>query len=184
MVDVVNIIGSGSLPGEFNLTRIAEDMGTQAKYDPNNHPGMYITLDASAPLITLYRTGKYITTGADSEEETYDIRSRFLQVLAEMGVLSSPEDEWFQIQNYVCTGEIGSELNLNALAVGLGLEETEYEPEQFPGLIYRPTKAGNVMLLFASGRVVITGSPDLETAENTFNQLSQRVKKLLDAEIE
>lgn len=57
-------------------------------------------------------------------------------------------------------------LNLNALAIGLGLEVTEYEPEQFPGLVYRPAEAANVVLLFTSGRVVITGSPNLDAAED------------------
>ena len=70
-------------------------------------------------------------------------------------------------------------MNLNALAIGLGLESTEYEPEQFPGLIYRPSEADSVVLLFASGRVVITGSPDLDAAEQTFAALRDEVTDLL-----
>jgi transcription initiation factor TFIID TATA-box-binding protein len=70
-------------------------------------------------------------------------------------------------------------LNLNALAIGLGLESTEYEPEQFPGLIYRPPGADSVVLLFASGRVVITGSPDLDAAEQTFAALQDKMTDLL-----
>jgi transcription initiation factor TFIID TATA-box-binding protein len=66
--------------------------------------------------------------------------------MSEMGVIDEPEDEWFSIQNYVCTGEIGTAQNLNALAIGLGLENTEYEPEQFPGLIYRPESHDCVVL--------------------------------------
>lgn len=48
-------------------------------------------------------------------------------------MIPTPEDEWFQIQNLVCTAELGESLNLNALAIGFGLEKTEYKPEQFPG---------------------------------------------------
>jgi transcription initiation factor TFIID TATA-box-binding protein len=70
-------------------------------------------------------------------------------------------------------------LNLNALAIGLGLEKTEYEPEQFPGLIYRPSGADSVVLLFASGRVVITGSPDREAVEQTFAALQDEVTDLI-----
>ncbi len=70
------------------------------------------------------------------------------------GMIAEPEDEGFQIQNFVCTAELWNALNLNALAIGLGLKKTEYEPERFPGLIYRPPRADSVVLLFASGRVV------------------------------
>lgn len=180
MVEVVNVVGSGLLSKEFDLVQVAEDLGSKAKYDPEKYPGLYLHLDEDSPLITLYRTGKFITTGADSEEEAFKIRDRFLQTLHDMGAIDTAEDEWFQIQNYVCTADMKSELNLNALAIGLGLENTEYEPEQFPGLIYRPAEAENVVLIFASGKVVITGSPDLETAKSTFESLANKTAELLN----
>ena len=179
MVKIVNVVGSGSLDAEFNLERVAADIGSIAEYDPEKYPGMYLRFGEDAPLITVYRTGKYIVTGADSEEEARAIRERFLDLLADNGMIAEASDEWFRIQNLVCTAELGESLNLNALAIGLGLEKTEYEPEQFPGLVYRPTGADSVVLLFASGRVVITGSPDLDAAEKTFAGLQDEVTDLL-----
>ena len=179
MVKIVNVVGSGSLDAEFDLERVAADIGSTAEYDPDKYPGMYLRFEEDAPLITVYRTGKYIVTGADSEEEAHAMRERFLDFLAENGMISTPNDEWFQIQNLVCTAELGESLNLNALAIGLGLEKTEYEPEQFPGLIYRPTGSDSVVLLFASGRVVITGSPNLDAAERTFTPLRDEVMDLI-----
>lgn len=140
---------------------------------------MYIRFEEDALLITVYRTGKFIVTGADSEEEAHTIRERLLDLLANNGMIPTPEDEWFRIQNLVYTAELGKSLNLNALTIGLGLENTEYEPEQFPGLIYRPSGADSVVLLFASGRVVITGSPDIDTAEETFTALQDEVTDLV-----
>lgn len=179
MVKIVNVVGSGSLNAEFDLERVAADIGSIGEYDPDKYPGMYIRFEEDAPLITVYRTGKYIVTGADSEEEAHTIRERFLNLLADNGMIPTPADEWFRIQNLVCTAELGESLNLNALAIGLGLESTEYEPEQFPGLIYRPSEADSVVLLFASGRVVITGSPNLNAAEQTFASLRDEVTDLL-----
>jgi transcription initiation factor TFIID TATA-box-binding protein len=179
MVEVVNVIGSGSLGIELELKQVAHDLGSKAEYDPDKYPGVYLRFSEESPLITFYRTGKYITTGATSEKATYETRDRFLELLQETGVLNEAEDDWFRIQNFVCTAEIEQQLNLNALAIGLGLEKTEYEPEQFPGLIYRPTGADSVILLFASGRVVITGSPDLDAAEQTFAVLRDEVTDLL-----
>jgi len=179
VVKIVNAVGSGSLDVEFNLERVAADIGSIAEYDPDKYPGMYLRFGEDAPLITVYRTGKYIVTGADSEKEAHAIRERLLDLLADNKMIPTPEDEWFRIQNLVCTAELGESLNLNTLAIGLGLEKTEYEPEQFPGLLYRPTGADSVVLLFASGQVVITGSPDLDAAEQTFAALQDEVTDLL-----
>lgn len=179
MIKIVNVVGSGSLGVELNLERVAADICSIAEYDPDNYPGMYIRFEEDAPLITLYRTGKYIVTGADSVEEAQRVRKRFLSLLNENGMIPNPDDEWFRIQNLVCTAELEESLNLNALTIGLGLEETEYEPEQFPGLIYRPPDVNSVVLLFASGRVVITGSSDLDVAQQTFVALQDEVADLL-----
>jgi transcription initiation factor TFIID TATA-box-binding protein len=182
MDKTVNVVGSGSLDVEFDLERVAGDIGSIAEYDPSKYPGMYLRLEEEAPLITVYRTGKYIISGADSEDAAHAMRERFLNLLADNGMIPERDDEWFQIQNLVCIAELEESLNLNALAIGLGLESTEYEPEQFPGLIYRPSKANSVVLLFASGRVVITGSPDLDAAENTFAALQDQVRDVLPIE--
>jgi transcription initiation factor TFIID TATA-box-binding protein len=88
-----------------------------------------------------------------------------------MDVIENATDEWFSVQNYVCTEDLGQTLDLNALSIGLGLERTEYEPEQFPGLIYRPDGQDGVVLLFATGRIVITGCRSANSAENILTHL-------------
>jgi transcription initiation factor TFIID TATA-box-binding protein len=176
MVEIVNIVSSGALGVELNLEKLATDIGgPAARYDPGKYPGLYLRFENNAPLITVYRTGKYIITGADSEEESHSLRERFLALLSNMGVVEQSADEWFSIQNYVCTGELGETQNLSALAIELGLEKTEYEPEQFPGLIYRPDTRDCVVLIFATGKVVITGAKELETAKRTFEELRDTV---------
>lgn len=85
------------------------------------------------------------------------------------------EETGFTVQNIVSTGELGTTVDLNAAAIRLGLEETEYDPEQFPGLIYRPTEHSVVLFVFANGKVIITGAPDFETAETGFEHLRSRM---------
>jgi transcription initiation factor TFIID TATA-box-binding protein len=180
MVEIVNVVASGSLGIELDLERLATDIGESlARYDPDKYPGMYLRFNEDAPLITVYRTGKYIITGAESEAESYALRERLLNLFSEMDVIKKPEDEWFEVQNYVCTAELKQNFNLNALAIGLGLEKVEYEPEQFPGLIYRPENAEGVVLLFATGRVVITGCRTIDTAEEIFSSFTDTVSELL-----
>lgn len=179
MVEIVNVVSSGSLGLELDLSTVAGELGDLAEYDPEKYPGAYVNLSEGSPLITLYRTGKYIITGADSKEEAKATRKEFLSTLVKHGILSNPDDGWFDIQNYVCMADVGKQLNLSALAIGLGLEVTEYEPEQFPGLVYRPPEHNCVLLLFGSGQVVITGATEIEEAERAFSTIVERIHDLL-----
>ncbi|NYT01111.1 MAG: TATA-box-binding protein, partial [Methanocellales archaeon] len=74
--------------------------------------------------------------------------------------------------------DLGSELNLNAIAIGLGLENIEYEPEQFPGLVYRIKEPKVVVLLFGSGKLVITGGKKTEDIEAAVKKISKELKGL------
>ncbi|MCE8424960.1 MAG: TATA-box-binding protein [Candidatus Methanoperedens sp.] len=70
-----------------------------------------------------------------------------------------------KIENVVASADLGRVINLNAVAIGLGLENIEYEPEQFPGLVYRTSSPKVVLLLFGSGKIVITGGKNPEDTE-------------------
>nr|WP_049904798.1 TATA-box-binding protein [Natrialba asiatica] len=177
-MDVVNVVESGSLDIEIELSQLVDDLDPSiADYDPDKYPGVYLRFSDDAPLITIYRTGKYIVTGAKSREQAHQYRDRFLNLLTEMGVVSDPSDTPFTIQNYVFVADLEKSQNLEALAIGLGLEQTEYEPEQFPGLVYRPTDASCVLLIFASGKTIIAGATSEETAQSAFTDLQETLEQ-------
>ena len=178
MVDVVNVVGSGSLGREFDLSVVAGDLGSIADFDPGKYPAMYIRFSEDSPLVTVYRTGKFIITGAGSVEELDGVKEELVSCLVGAGIVEEGDLEWFKVQNLVCTTVLGDELNLSALAIGLGLERTEYEPEQFPGLIYRNPDFECVALIFSTGKAVITGSSDLDTAEALSDYLEEVLSEL------
>ena len=93
MPEIVNVIGFGSLDAEFDLERVAANIGPTAEYDLDKYPGMYLRFGEDTPLITVYRTGKYIVTGADSEEEAHAIQERLLNLLADNEMIPVPENE-------------------------------------------------------------------------------------------
>jgi transcription initiation factor TFIID TATA-box-binding protein len=180
-VKIENIVGTGNLNIEVDIPVLANDLEAhEVTYNPDNYHGLYVRLDESGPLVTVYRTGKYIVTGADSETELFDTKDRFLSLLHETGVLDHSEDDSFGVNNIVCTGDIGYSVDLNQLSIALGLERIEYEPEQFPGLVYRPEDHPCVILLFGSGKCVVTGAPTLDTAEAAFNHIRNRVDEVLN----
>jgi len=82
------------------------------------------------------------------------------------------------VQNIVTSGDLGDSLNLNAIAIGLGLEDIEYEPEQFPGLVYRVDEPDVVTLLFGSGKVVITGGKDPDDAAQAPDKIEAELDEL------
>lgn len=179
-VEIANIVGSGNLRTELKLDAIESDLSTAyLEYNPSNYHGLYVRLVKDGPLITVYRSGKYIVTGATSFEQLHETNDGFLGCLVQLGILDESLTTGFAVQNVVCTGELSSEIDLTALSIGLGLESVEYEPEQFPGLIYRPAEFPAVVLVFANGKVVITGAPDVETAEEAFDHLQSQVSTYL-----
>lgn len=99
------------------------------------------------------------------------------EALANLGI-SVPDQPAVTIQNIVCGGDLDQPLNLNAIAIGLGLENIEYEPEQFPGLVYRLDEPAVVVLLFGSGKLVITGGTTPRDAENGMAVVNSRLEDL------
>jgi len=79
---VVNAVGSGDLGIEIDLNQLATDV-EEVEFNPDKYPGAYVRLQEVEPLITAYRTGKYIITGSTSEEESYGCRKRFLELLSD-----------------------------------------------------------------------------------------------------
>lgn len=178
MLDVVNVVGSGCLVQELDLSAAADDLGTIAEFDPEKYPGMYVRLSDEAPLVTVYRTGKFIVSGAESEKELNSTKDRFIHLLSEKDIINKHGLDWFNTQNLVCTTELSKEFDLNALAIELGFENTEYEPEQFPGLVYRYPDLDCVILIFSTGKAVITGSSDYNEVETAHSYIKDKLSNI------
>lgn len=181
MISIANAVGSGDLDVELDIAEVGSDLDCPyTEYDPSNYHGLYVRLVEAGPLITLYRSGKYIISGCSTFEELYDTNDAFLVKLSELMIVDSNAETGFSAQNVVCTAQLDDTVELNTLSIALGLESVEYEPEQFPGLIYRPPDYPAVLLVFANGKVVITGTADVDVAENTFNHLQEQVTAYLE----
>lgn len=174
------MVGSGTLGVEVAVAQLTGDIdGATTEYDPSNYHGLYVRFADEGPLVTVYRSGNYIITGSKTHEQLETTRNQFLRALSKLDILETVEDSSFHVQNVVCTADLERSINLSTLAIALGLEATEYEPEQFPGLIYRPSDLPSVLLIFASGKVVVTGSPDIETAETAFERFQTTFESVM-----
>lgn len=181
-VEVVNIVASTNLGRELDLEAISDDTDLQEMRDVesielNRQSGERILMQLIDvdPIGILSRKGSFIIAGAHSFDDLEETTDSFLDVFVRSKMIGSLEGIEMTIQNVVCTGNLDRDINLNALGLDLGLENIEYEPEQFPGLVYRASDINGTILIFASGKVVITGVRSVEEAEADMENLIDRV---------
>ena len=175
-ISIENVVASTDIGIELDLQNVAMDLDG-ANYDPEQFPGLvYRTTDPKSAAL-IFRSGKIVCTGASSPDavhESLDIVFGKLRAL-DIPIEGTPE---ITIQNIVASADLGVQLNLNAIAIGLGLEHIEYEPEQFPGLVYRLDDPEVVSLLFGSGKVVITGGKDTGDAAAAIAVIEEKLGDL------
>lgn len=83
------------------------------------------------------------------------------------------------ITNMVCSYNLGKFININKLSVTLNLENIEYEPEQFPGLVYRLKDPKIVVLIFSSGKIILTGGKNLKDVKKGLDILEEKLASVL-----
>jgi transcription initiation factor TFIID TATA-box-binding protein len=175
-VRVENIVASATFAEKLDLDMIAQSL-EEAEYEPEQFPGLVYRLSSPKTATLLFRSGKANCTGAKNLEDvhkTVDIIAEKLKKL-DIDVYKNIE---IVVQNMVATADLGGELNLNEVAMGLGLENVEYEPEQFPGLVYRVKEPKVVMLLFGSGKIVCTGGKNTEDVSTAVEKVSKELTSL------
>ena len=175
-VKVENIVASTVLAEKLDLDMISQSL-EEAEYEPEQFPGLIYRLKNPKTATLLFTSGKSNCTGAKNIEDvrkTIDIIAEKLRKLG-MNIHKNLE---IVVQNMVATADLGGDLNLNEVAVGLGLENVEYEPEQFPGLVYRIKEPKVAMLLFGSGKIVCAGARKTEDVSIAVEKLSEELTSL------
>lgn len=148
-----------------------------ATFDFEHFPGLVYHPDGHPDATSLvFRSGAIVCTGATSVEGVHAAIHTTVEALRELGISGEAAD--ITVENIVTSGDLGEGLNLEAIAIGLGLEDVEYEPEQFPGLVYRSADLAVVVLLFGTGKIVITGGTVPEDADAAVELLVSRLTDL------
>jgi len=175
-VKVQNIVASTTFAEKLDLDIIAQSL-EEAEYEPEQFPGLVYRLSNPKTATLLFRSGKANCTGAKSIEDVKTTIKIIAGKLEKIGVKAYKNPE-IEIQNIVATSDLGGELNLSEAAVSLGLENVEYEPEQFPGLVYRIREPKVAMLLFGSGKIVCAGARNMEDVSKAVEKLSEELNSL------
>jgi transcription initiation factor TFIID TATA-box-binding protein len=175
-IEIQNVVGVADLDHELDLPTVAMDL-ENADYDREAFSGLLYRPHDSKATVMSFRSGAVTITGATS---TGDMRAAFNEYAAALRDLGIPVGDvpTPEVTNIVADADLGVRLNLSAVAVGLGLERTEYEPEQFPGLVYRLDTPAVAILLFGSGKFVVTGATDRESIETAVETVAAQLADL------
>ncbi|WNY24286.1 hypothetical protein MmiHf6_16160 [Methanimicrococcus hongohii] len=157
---IENVVASTKLAEEFDLNLIVEKFQT-AEYNKQKFPGLVYRVSDPKAAFLVFTSGKVVCTGAKNVADVHTVIGNMAKKLNSIGI-KTIENPDIAVQNIVASADLKAVLNLNAIAIGLGLENIEYEPEQFPGLVYRISDPKVVVLIFSSGKLVVTGgkTPD------------------------
>lgn len=173
-ITVVNIVVSSSLEQDIPLEKMAATL-SNTEYNPEQFPGLVIRIKEPKTSALIFSSGKIVLTGARSMEDVEKSIDKIIKSLKKINIDITIKPK-VAIQNIVASGTIGMDLNLNTLAIKL--PNTEYEPEQFPGLVYKLKGTHATFLLFTNGKIVCTGTKTEDEVHKAMDKLIETLKKI------
>lgn len=173
MIKIENVVASATLDQKVDLNAVVKNY-PGVEYRPEQFPGLVFRLKKPKTATLIFNSGKMVCTGAKSEKEARRAVKKVIRELKKSEIIITGKTE-LKIQNIVASANLGGMIDLENAT--LTLEKTMYEPEQFPGLIYRMAEPKVVMLLFASGKLVCTGAKREEDVYVAVHKLHETLEE-------
>jgi len=173
IVRIQNVVASATLNQKVDLNAVVKSY-PGVEYRPEQFPGLVFRLKRPKTATLIFNSGKMVCTGAKSEKEARRAVMTVIKELKKGGIIiiSKPE---LKIQNIVASVSLGGKVDLEKAVGKLG--KTMYEPEQFPGLIYRMAEPKVVILIFASGNLVCTGAKKEQDVYDAVHKLHANLEE-------
>jgi transcription initiation factor TFIID TATA-box-binding protein len=154
IINIQNVVASATLNQKVDLDAVVKGY-PGVEYRPEQFPGLVFRLKRPKTATLIFNSGRMVCTGAKSEKESRRAVMTVVKELKKSGIIiiSKPD---LKVVNIVASAGLGGRIDLEQAVSTLG--KTMYEPEQFPGLIYRMDEPKVVILIFASGNLVCTGA--------------------------
>ena len=170
---IQNIVATTSLGKDVPLTKLAKTI-PNTEYSPEQFPGLVLRVKEPKSAVLVFSSGNLVCTGTKSVAQVKLVIEQVIKTLKKINVNITDKPK-ITVQNIVASGNINMMLNLNYLA--LELENTEYEPEQFPGLVYKLVEPNATFLLFSNGKLVCTGTKNNQQLNDSMEQLIATLKE-------
>ncbi|CAG8467072.1 9749_t:CDS:2 [Ambispora leptoticha] len=162
-----NIVATVNLECKLDLKTIALH-ARNAEYNPKRFAAVIMRIREPKTTALIFASGKMVVTGAKSEDDSKLASRKYARIIQKLGFNAKFAD--FKIQNIVGSCDVRFPIRLEGLAYSHG-HFSSYEPELFPGLIYRMVKPKIVLLIFVSGKIVLTGAKVREEIYQAFEAI-------------
>ncbi|KAG2199622.1 hypothetical protein INT46_010549 [Mucor plumbeus] len=162
-----NIVATVNLDCRLDLKTIALH-ARNAEYNPKRFAAVIMRIRDPKTTALIFASGKMVVTGAKSEDDSKLAARKYARIIQKLGFQAKFTD--FKIQNIVGSCDVKFPIRLEGLAYSHG-HFSSYEPELFPGLIYRMVKPKIVLLIFVSGKIVLTGAKVREEIYQAFQAI-------------
>jgi len=174
--NVVNIVASVQFDVEKAIDLNFIDMANKnAEYHPEVFPGLVFRLQKPKSTVLIFGNGKLVLTGLKKEKDAKPVTLKVIKVIEQSGAVIKSEPE-IKIQNIVASGDL--HFNLDVDLMSISLDHAIYEPEVFPGLIYRMKHPKVVFLLFWSGKIVCVGAKTETDVKHAIQNLLREIQDL------
>ncbi|KJH50489.1 transcription factor TFIID [Dictyocaulus viviparus] len=167
MPTLQNIVSTVNLGVPLDLKKIALH-ARNAEYNPKRFAAVIMRIREPRTTALIFSSGKMVCTGAKSEDASRLAARKYARIVQKLGFDAKFTE--FKVQNMVGSCDVRFPIQLEGLCV-THTQFSTYEPELFPGLIYRMVKPRVVLLIFVSGKVVITGAKFKKDIDDAFSQI-------------
>jgi len=173
-IRIENIVASASFGVVIPLEKVVSKLDGM-EYEPEQFPGLVYRMKDPKAAALIFGSGKVVCTGARSVKDVKIVFAKVVDVVTKSGV-KVPKEYKMQVENIVASAKLDGNLKLDKIA--FNLENSEYEPEQFPGLVYRMKDPKVAFLLFGSGKVVCTGARSVKDVGIAVTKVSKKLKSI------
>lgn len=146
-------------------------------FSKKRFPGAVYHIKEPKIAVLLFTSGKIVITGITSMDESQKGLEVLISQLNSLGIRTSAVPD-VSITNMVCSYDTGLQINLSKVIIAFNYEKIEYEPEQFPGLVYRIADPKIVALVFSSGKVIFTGAKNIDDVKSAIDQVMQKLETM------
>jgi transcription initiation factor TFIID TATA-box-binding protein len=174
---IENIVASGVIAESVDLVKFSEKT-ENCELNKKRFPGAVYRIKDPKIACLIFSSGKIVLTGLRNYQALDEGIAVVAKALKKAGMEPLKEPR-IAITNMVCSYNLGKFININRLSVTLNLENIEYEPEQFPGLVYRIKDPKIVVLIFSSGKIILTGGTNLTAIKKGLDLLEEKLATVL-----
>ena len=175
-VKVENVVVFATLGNKIPLDKISRELDG-AEYAPESFPGVIYRIKEPRAATLIFSSGKLVCTGTRSVDKAKAAVKMVVEDMRKLG-LDMPAKFDTRVENMVCSTKVDAPEKLSLEEIAFSLENTEYEPECFPGLVYRIKEPRAAFLLFGTGKIICTGARNIEDIQSALGKFMESLKNV------